>query len=113
MPEQQVEPETANRTDVRTLEVSLQKLWEKARTISELLINLKQENKALRGRVGDLEEIENHLKSQIQERERELERVRIELGKLQSNGNEVFSKEEKEALKVRIKDLIAKINSRL
>lgn len=108
-----MEPEVTNRSDIRTLELTLQRLWEKARRISEIIISLKEENKALRGRVEDFERVEQQLKGQLQERERELERIRVELGRMQSNGNEFFSKEEKEALKVRIKELIAKINSRL
>lgn len=108
-----MEPEVSNRSDVRTLEMSLQRLWEKARRVSEIVSDLKEENKTLQDRVAGLERAEQKLKNQLEEGERELERIRAELGRMQSNGNELFSKDEKEALKARIKELIAKINSRL
>lgn len=108
-----MEPEVSNRSDVRTLEMSLQRLWEKARRVSEIVSGLKEENKTLQDQVAGLERAEQKLKNQLEEGERELERIRAELGRMQSNGNELFSKDEKEALKARIKELIAKINSRL
>lgn len=113
MPEQQVEPEVMSGKDIKTLESSLQLLWEKARQVSEALLQIKEANVALRNRVSELEAGERQLQEELAGRERELDRVRQELTRLQPNGSEVFSKEEKEALKARIKELITKINARL
>jgi hypothetical protein len=60
-----------------------------------------------------LEGNELRLKQELSGRERELERLRQEALRLQSDGSDMLTKEEKEALKGRIKDLIAKINSHL
>lgn len=113
MPEQQLEAEAASAKDLRHLEETLQKLWEKARRVSDLLIHLKQENKNLRSKVSELETSGERLTSMLQQKDQEFQRVRTEFLKLQSNGSDIFTKEEREALKTRIKELIAKINSRL
>jgi hypothetical protein len=42
-----------------------------------------------------------------------MEKIRVQLAPAQSNGSSLFSKEESEALKSRLKELIVKINSRL
>jgi hypothetical protein len=42
-----------------------------------------------------------------------MEEVRVQLAHAQSNGSSLFSKEESEALKSRLKELIVKINSRI
>lgn len=113
MPEQQVEPEVVVEKDTKSLESALQLLWEKAHRVSEVIVRLKEENAALHGRVGELEGVEKHLKQILADRERELEQAHQEASRIQSNGTDVFTKEEKEALKLRIKELITKINSRL
>ncbi|MBI3788559.1 MAG: hypothetical protein HY276_09950 [Ignavibacteriales bacterium] len=113
MPEQQVEPEVVEGKDTKSLEPVLQLLWEKARRVSEAIMKLKEENASLHGRIGELEGTEKHLKEVLADRERELERARQDALRFQSNGNDSFTKEEKEALKSRIKELIARINSRL
>lgn len=101
-----VEPEKGGARDVRQIEASLQKLWEKAKRLSDLLLRLNEENKTLRRRVEELERKEQQIARDLSGKEQELLR-------LQSNGSGVFTHEEKEALVSRIKDLIAKINARL
>ena len=131
MPEQLLDAETAEKKDLRQLEESLQSLWEKARLVSDLLLRLKTENKELKSRVSSLElkehrfadelrqrEQELELKERrytedLQQREQEMEEVRAQLAHALSNGNSLFSKEESEALKSRLKELIIKINSRV
>ncbi|MBM4161844.1 MAG: hypothetical protein FJ217_12210 [Ignavibacteria bacterium] len=108
-----MEPEVTSGKDIKTLEAALQTLWEKARMVSESLVRLNETNAALRRRVAELEGDEGRLKEELSSRERELERLRQEALRLQSNGSDTLTKEEKEALKARIKDLIAKINSHL
>lgn len=99
--------------DIKTLETSLEALWDKARQVSEVLVQLKETNGVLHRKVDDLEIVEQNLKQELAARERELERMRQEALRLQSNGSNILTKEEKEALKARIKDLIGKINSHL
>ena len=113
MPESQVESPVADQKDLRSLETSLQSLWEKARRVSESLLQMRESNQLLRGRVADLEHAEQQLKETLAGKEKDLERLRHEVAKLQLNGSEAFTKEEKEALKAKIKDMIAKINARL
>lgn len=107
------EPFVVSERDMQALEASLEKLWEKARRVSDLLLRLKEENRELKGWVKELERQEAQLKADLRAREQELEHMRAEMIRLQSNGSQVFSQEEKEALKQRIKDLIGKINTRL
>ena len=113
MPELEVESEPSSAKDARHLEEILQKLWEKARLVSESVSRLRDENSSLKKRVTELESVERKLISELQKSDLDLQRVRSDILKLQSNGSELYTKEEKEALKTRIKELISKINSRL
>ena len=113
MPDQHVTAEAISGKDIKTLENSLEALWDKARRVSEVLVQLKETNGVLQRKVEDFEIVEQNLKQQLVAKERELERLRQEALRLQSNGSNILTKEEKEALKARIKDLIGKINSHL
>ncbi|HEY5615425.1 MAG TPA: hypothetical protein VIL52_05325 [Bacteroidota bacterium] len=113
MPETQVEPDVVSERNLHTLEASLEKLWEKARRVSDLLLRFKEENQSLKGRISELERLESQLRADVRSREQELERLGSEVVKLQSKGSQLFSEDEQEALRARIKDLIFKINSRL
>ncbi|HTY36870.1 MAG TPA: hypothetical protein VMH23_07150 [Bacteroidota bacterium] len=113
MPDQPMEAEVISGKDIRTIETSLEALWEKARRVSEVLVQLKETNGVLQRKVEDLESLEQNLKQELAEKDRELERLRQDALRLQSNGSNILTKEEKEALKARIKDLIVKINSHL
>ncbi|MBI2620532.1 MAG: hypothetical protein HYW57_10665 [Ignavibacteriales bacterium] len=106
MPESHVETEVTGGRATDQVESSLQKLWEKARRLSEALLRVQKENQALRRRVEELETMEKRLANELRGREQELL-------KLQSNGSGMFTHEEKEALASKIKELIAKINARL
>ena len=113
MPDQHTEAEVISGKDIKTIESSLEALWDKARRVSEVLVQLKETNGVLQRKVEDLEAVEQNLKQELTAKERELERLRQEALRLQSNGSNILTKEEKEALKARIKDLIGKINSHL
>ena len=113
MPDQHVEAEVISGKDIRSLETSLETLWEKARRVSEVLVQTKEMSVGLRKRVEDLEAVEQRLMKDLVEKEREVERLRQEVLRAQSNGSNILTKEEKEALKARIKDLITKISSHL
>ena len=113
MPDQHVEAEIMSGKDIRSLETSLEALWEKARRVSEVLVQMKETNGDLRKRLEDLEAVEQRLKKDLADKEREVERLRQEVLRVQSNGSNILTKEEKEALKARIKDLITKLSSHL
>ncbi|MGA3243405.1 MAG: hypothetical protein ABSE41_02215 [Bacteroidota bacterium] len=113
MPDQQMEAEVISGKDMKTIETSLEALWDKARRVSEVLVQLKESNSVLQKKVEDLEAVEQNLKQELASKDRELERLRQDALRLQSNGSNILTKEEKEALKARIKDLISKINSHL
>ena len=108
-----MEAEVISGKDIKTIETSLEALWDKARRVSEVLVQLKETNGVLQRKVEDLEAVERNLKQELAARDRELERLRQDALRLQSNGSNILTKEEKEALKARIKDLIGKINSHL
>ena len=108
-----MEAEVISGKDIKTIETSLEALWDKARRVSEVLVQLKESNSVLQRKVGDLETVEQNLKQELALKDRELERLRQDALRLQSNGSNILTKEEKEALKARIKDLISKINSHL
>jgi chromosome segregation ATPase len=111
--EQLFDTETTDKKDLKHLENSLQNLWEKARQVSDALLRLKTENKELQSRISSLELKERRSTEELQHRERDLDEIRTQLAKVQSNGSSLFSKEESEVLKSRLKELISKINSRV
>ncbi len=113
MPELKFDTEAIKARDLRHLEESLQRLWEKARLVSDTIIRLKEENKELTDRIASLEATEIRLSTEARDREQELQRVRVQLQHLQSNGSGIFSRQEQEELKLRVRELITKINSRL
>ena len=113
MPEQLIDTEITDKKSLRNLEDALQILWDKARQVSEVLLRLKAENKELQNRILSLELNERRSMEELQRRERELNEIRMQLQHTQSNGSSLFSKEESEVLKSRLKELILKINSRV
>ncbi len=113
MPEQLVDAEADEKKDLKQLESSLQALWEKARLVSESLLRFKAENRELQNRITSLEVKERHWTEELQRRDRDLEEVRKQLAQAQSNGRSLFSKEESEVLKTRLREFIIKISSRL
>jgi anion-transporting ArsA/GET3 family ATPase len=98
---------------LKHLEDALQILWDKARHVSDAILRLKAENKELQNRILSLELNERRSMEELQRRERELNEIRTQLTQAQSNGSSLFSKEESEVLKSRLKELIMKINSRV
>jgi len=73
----------------------------------------RDEARDLRQRVRQLEESDTQARRMLDETSLHTEQMKRELARLQANGSGSFTKEEKEALKVRVMELIGKINSRL
>ena len=74
---------------------------------------MRESNGELLRKVGDLQSAGERLRKELATKERELERLRQDALRLQTDGSNILTKEEKEALKARIKDLIGRINSHL
>jgi hypothetical protein len=113
LPDVHEDTELASKKDLKHLADSIQELWTKARRVSDLLLQVRAENTQMQARNAELERSEREVKSRLEQREQELHKLRIEYVQLQSNGSSVYSKEEKDELKTKIKELISKINSRL
>ena len=113
LPDVHEDTELASKKDLKRLAESIQELWAKARQVSEVLLRMRTENAQLKSRNAELERSEREVQTRLEHREQELHKLRIDFVQLQSNGNSIYSKEEKEELKTKIKELISKINSRL
>lgn len=123
--QQTTEMEAAIVKESQLLEEIFKPVWERVRRAGEMIQHLQEEKNRLSNRVTDLEQttsqriqaLENELKGMRQEltiREQELKRVRNENMQLMSNnGQQIFSLEEREIIKDRVRELIAKINSYL
>ncbi len=100
--------------DQKEIEAGLKSLWEKIRKASEVIFMLRDENQQLKAQNSELQQKCDELKSLIMAKEQEILRIRTEYSRLASSASgDTFSAAEKEALKSRITDLIAKINSHL
>jgi len=100
--------------DVNVLDEALKIVWDKIRLTTHLINQLREEKHTLLSRTSELERLVLSLRSDIQTKDQELKRLRAEHDQvLNSNGQQSFSEEEKEAIKNRIRDLISKINSYL
>jgi len=113
LPDVHEDTELASKRDLRRLAESIQELWTKARRVSDALVRTRVENAQLKTKYAELERSEREVQTRLEQREQELHKLRIDYTQLQSNGNSIYSKEEKEELKTKIKELISKINSRL
>ncbi|MFQ5797709.1 MAG: hypothetical protein ACE5H0_03330 [Bacteroidota bacterium] len=110
---QQAEREVETSKGSHTLESALDSLWEKARHASEVIIGLREDKRVLQERVAELEAEVANVKEGLGAKAEEIKKLREDFSLLKSYNNDTFSKEEKEALKNKIQDLIHKINSHL
>jgi predicted nucleic acid-binding Zn-ribbon protein len=113
VPEQLLDTETEAKKDLKRLEESLHILWDKARLVSDELLNLKAKNRELQNRLSGLEDDGRRKEEELRRQQKDLLEMREQLDHAQSNGSGLFSKEELDAVKLRLKELISTINSRL
>ena len=73
--------------DIKDIESSLQRLWERARRVSDLVAVLRKENEELRGKLTTEQSAGRELSESLRQKEQELAGVRAELRKLQQNGS--------------------------
>lgn len=100
--------------DIENIEIVLKTFWEKMRIVSDHINRLKEEKKSLQHHQTELESELNRFHSQLNEKEQEIKKMRAEHAQLLNiSTDDIFTKQEKEFIKERIRDLISKINSHL
>lgn len=109
------EAETAiSKEGTSLMEDALKSVWDKIRLAAHLITQLREEKRVLTTRVGDLDRQIATMRSDVQSRDQEIKRLRSEhTHLLNANGHNSFTREEKDSIKVKIRDLISKINSYL
>lgn len=113
VPEQHEVVEAVQRRTIQEIEESLQKLWEKAHAVSETIVRLKNENRELKLQNATLQEQLRKRDQELEAAIRELEQLRAQVNEVQYHESALITKEEKEELKSKLKEMIAKINSHL
>lgn len=108
------EPEVAVLREQSSIEDYLKTLWDRVHAAGEMIRELRGEKQELHSRIGSLERELGAIREEMQQREQELKRLRGERAQLlNAGGNTGFTEEERAALRVKIHDIISKINSHL
>lgn len=113
MVEHRVDTEVGSIQNSKGLEIAFKGLWERVRKVGETLEELREEKKSLQATVRALEEQVSNLRQELEQKEGRLRELKEAQLRVVSRNNLVFTVEEKEVLKGRIKELLAKINSHL
>ena len=109
-----VEMETNTSRDGNLIEGAFKAVWEKARAASDLIRQLREEKRGLSQRIVELEIELQKLQSASGKQDQELRSLKAEHAQLvNASDDNVLSADEKERLKSKVRDLIAKINSYL
>jgi chromosome segregation ATPase len=100
--------------DLGSLELALKTMWEKARAAADMIARLQSEKSELQITLRELERSASGLRSEMTAKDQELKRLRAEHAQLSNlDAKNVFSEEEKEMFRTKIRDMISKINSHL
>lgn len=107
--------EVKTHSDNASVEVALKHLWEKIRIATELISQLREQNELYRTQKEGFEQEVIRLRNALAQKDQELKQLKANHSALTNSigGNNILTSEEKEALKARIKELIARINSHL
>ena len=98
----------------KELEVEINNLWEKIKKASEMIFLLREENQQLKEEKNGLIKKNEELQEKLSVKEQEIVRIKSEYARLLNNASgSAFTPQEKEALRVKINELITKINSHL
>jgi hypothetical protein len=95
------------------IENTLKTFWEKAHAAADLLSTYRAEIHSYRERQSLIEKELQTLRNDIQSKDQEIKRLRVEHAQLAGSQHTGFTSEERENLKNRIKDLLSKLNSHL
>jgi len=98
----------------QVIETGLRRLWEKLRAAAQLIAALRQDKAEFSARIAALEAELDGTRIDMAGMDSELKRLRTERAQLMQVGDsDRFTPEEKDILKSRIRELLAKINSHL
>ena len=111
--EQEADIEVDSIRDSKGLEGFFKTLWDRVRKAAELIEHLKGENRGLCSQNAQLEQQVASLKAELMAKQETLREVNEQHQEVLSHSNNLFTEEEKEAVKSRIRELIARINSHL
>lgn len=97
------------------IDESIKVLWDKIRSTSLLITQLREENRGLVTRVEELSAEVASLREELGKREQELRKLRTDHAAYvtASATASEFTPEERESIKARMRELISKINSHL
>ncbi|RCK77360.1 MAG: hypothetical protein IGBAC_1669 [Ignavibacteriae bacterium] len=111
---QQTGAEIKVAVEQKELEAEINNLWDKIKKASELIFLLREENQQLKEQNSSLVQKLEELKEKLTNKEQEIGKIKAEYARvMNSAAGDVFTPQEKEALRKRIHELIAKINSHL
>lgn len=99
--------------ETNTIEVALKALWDKVRRAAEVIARLRVENSQLQSTVARMQQETLQLKEDLGVREQEIKKLSAEKVEIQSARSSAFPNGEQEALSVRVKELLGKIESYL
>jgi cell division protein FtsB len=111
--EQEADIEVDSIKDSKGLEGIFRTLWDRVRKAAELIEHLKDENRNLCTQNAQLEQQVAGLNAELKVKQEALREINEQHQEVLSHSNNLFSEEEKEAVKSRIRELIARINSHL
>ncbi len=96
--------------DFRTIESGLKSIWERARRAAEMIAELRAEKRDLQSQVSHLSDEVRQLRDELLRKEQLLKKLGSEA--VSSRGGQIANGE-RDALIVRVKELLAKIESHL
>ena len=114
MNDRQPEIETELRSEELKLDDALRGVWEKVRSAALLIQQLREEKSMMSSRITELERAVSAASNDLLVKEQDLKRLRGEYASLASAGSDSgLTREERENLKERMRELISRINSHL
>lgn len=114
MDHQQDDIDIEGARDIVKIENALKSFWDKAHAASDIIEKYKTEQQYFKNNQIELEKQINKLRNELLSKEQELKKLQTEHSRLLNNlPSDGFIPVEKENLKIKIKDLLVKINSHL
>ena len=99
-------------TEASSIELVLKGLWDKVRRAAEVIARLRVENSQLESTVAQMRQELQELRDQLATREQEIKKLSSEKAEMQSAGSGLLNGEQ-QAIKVKVQELLGKIESYL